>query len=200
MPDTITTAAPTSTDTENAPAEPTTNETGRADADGSGETTFDNLLSGNKSYQAEFDRRVSKALNTAKSQWQRESEAQVQQARTEAEKLAKMTADQRAAHEREQRETDYANRLKDLTRRELRAQAIDTLAERGLSPRLADTLNYADAEACKASLEAVEAAYRESVEAGVKDRLRGTAPKAGTPTNASDAGLRRAMGLPETRK
>ncbi|GHU69867.1 hypothetical protein FACS1894184_14550 [Clostridia bacterium] len=69
-----------------------------------------------------------------------------------------------------------------------------------MSPRLADTLNYADAEACKASLEAVEAAYRESVEAAVKDRLRGTAPKAGTPTSASDAGLRRAMGLPETRK
>ncbi|GHU69864.1 hypothetical protein FACS1894184_14540 [Clostridia bacterium] len=106
MPDSIKTDTSAPTGTENSPAESTSNETGRADADGSGETTFDNLLSGNKSYQAEFDRRVSKALNTAKSQWQRESEAQVQQARTEAEKLAKMTADQLAAHEREQRETD----------------------------------------------------------------------------------------------
>ncbi|GHU79763.1 hypothetical protein AGMMS49992_32120 [Clostridia bacterium] len=161
------------------------------------ERTFDEWLTDNKTYQAEFDRRVSQALNKRQAEWQKELTSQLSQARTEAEKLARMTAEQRAAHESEQREADYASRLQELTRRELRAQAADTLAGRGLPLKLLATLNLTDADACKASIEAVEEAYRESVEDGIKDRLRGTAPKAGTPGKADDyAGkLRAAMGL-----
>ena len=36
--------------------------------------TFDDILS-NKEYQAEFDRRVSKAIETAKSKWQGEQDS-----------------------------------------------------------------------------------------------------------------------------
>ena len=47
--------------------------------------TFDEMLS-NKEYQAEFDRRVSKAIETAKAKWQEINDAE----KSEADKLAKM--------------------------------------------------------------------------------------------------------------
>lgn len=56
--------------------------------------TFDDLLK-NKEHQAEFDRRVTKALETAKAKWQTEQDAAVEAAKTEAEKLAKMNAEKK---------------------------------------------------------------------------------------------------------
>ena len=56
--------------------------------------SFDEIL-GDKTYQAEFDRRVQKALETARTKW----EAEEQTKRTEAEKLAKMDAEQKAKYE-----------------------------------------------------------------------------------------------------
>ena len=110
--------------------------------------TFDDLLK-NKDYQSEFDRRVTKALETAKAKWQTEQDAAVEAAKTEAERLAKMNADQKAQHEREKREKDLADREAALTLRELKAQAATTLAEKGLPAGLIDTLNYTDADACQ---------------------------------------------------
>ena len=56
--------------------------------------TFDEILS-DKDYQREFDRRVSKALETAKSKWEAEAESK----RSEAEKLAQMKEDEKRAYE-----------------------------------------------------------------------------------------------------
>ena len=101
----------------------------------------------------------------------------------EAEKLAKMTADERAAHERAAHEQAVAGRLAEVTRRELRIEAHKALTEKGLPAELLDALRYDDAESCKASMAAVEAAFRAAVEAGVNGRLRGS----GLPKGASGA-------------
>ncbi|MDR2657556.1 MAG: DUF4355 domain-containing protein, partial [Oscillospiraceae bacterium] len=76
---------------------------------------FEGFLNANKEYRAEYDRRISKSLSTAKANWETDAASRIEAARTEAEKLARMTADQRAEHERERREADYNKRLKDLT-------------------------------------------------------------------------------------
>ena len=52
--------------------------------------TFDEVLS-NKEYQAEFDRRVQKAIETAKTKWQEINDAE----KSEAEKLTKRTQSKR---------------------------------------------------------------------------------------------------------
>lgn len=137
--------------------------------------TFDDLLK-DKAYQAEFDRRVTKALETAKAKWQQEEAAKIEAAKTEAEKLAKMNAEQKAEHERQKREKELADREAALTLRELKAQAATTLAEKGLPAGLLDSLNYSDAEACSKSIDAVEAVFRSAVQAGVEDRLKGKEP------------------------
>ena len=49
--------------------------------------TFDELLK-DKTYQSEFDKRVAKALETAKGKWESDHQAKLEEAKTEAEKMA----------------------------------------------------------------------------------------------------------------
>ena len=127
--------------------------------------SFDDILGGNKDYQAEFDRRVSKALQTA-----------ITEAVTEAEKLAKMKSDEKAKYEQDKRTKELDKREKDITTRELKAQAYETLAEKNLPKELIDTLNFSDAETCNASIEAVEKAFQNAVKKAVEERLKGAKP------------------------
>lgn len=135
-----------------------------------------------KMLQAESDRRVQQALKTFK---EKDLPGLLQQAQTEAEKLAKMTAEQKAQHEREQREKDLQERETTLTRKELRAAARDTLAGKGLPGELAELLPCSDAESCKKGLEVLESAFGKAVTAAVNDRLRQSPPKAGTPNKGT---------------
>lgn len=154
--------------------------------------SLDEHLKSNPDSQKELDRRITKALNTAHEKW----EAEAKQRETEAAKLAKMTADQKAEHEHQKREQELTEREAALSLREMRAEASGTLAEKGLPMTLLDCLNYADAEKCKESIEHVEKAFRAAVQAGVEDRMRGSAPKnPGTHENAQMAAMRSAMGL-----
>lgn len=137
--------------------------------------TFDELLK-DKNNQSEFDRRVSKALETAKSKWAEEEAVKLEAVKTEAEKLAKMNAEQKAEHERLKRDKELADREALLTLRELRAEAAGTLAEKGLPKELIDSVNFKDADSCKKSIESLETVWRAAVQSGVEERLKGKTP------------------------
>ncbi len=134
--------------------------------------------------QTEVDRVISERLNRAQSKWEKDFKEKLEQAKTEAEKLAKMNADQKAEYERKKRMEELAAREVEITRRELRAQALEQLAEKGLPKQLADILVYTDADSTSTSLEAVEKSFKEAVEAGINERLRSS----GTPTGGSSKG------------
>lgn len=144
--------------------------------------TFDDVLK-DKTYQSEFDKRVSKALETAKGKWESDYQSKLEEAKTEAEKLAKMNADQKVQYEQQKQMSELEKREKDITTRELKATAYETLAEKGLPKELIEILNYADADACNKSIEAVEKAFQTSVEKAVNEKLRGsnTPPKSSNP-------------------
>lgn len=142
-----------------------------------GTQSFDDFLK-NPANQSEFDKRVAKALETQRGKMQTEIQTQIENARTEAEKLARMNAEQKAQYEREKKDQELAKREAELTTRELKATAKETLVSKSLPASLADVLNYANAEECNKSIEAVEKAFREAVAAGVDEKLRGgKAPK-----------------------
>ena len=148
-----------------------------------GDKSFDDVLK-DKKYQSEFDKRVAKALETAKSKWETDYQAKIQEAKTEAEKLAKMNADQKAEYKKQKKLDELAKREKDITTRELRATAYETLAEKNLPKELVDILNYESAETCNKSIEAVEKAFQSAVEKAVNDKLRGgNPPKGGQGSN-----------------
>ncbi len=160
-----------------------------------GDKSFDDVLK-DKKYQSEFDKRVAKALETAKGKWETDYQAKIEEAKTEAQKLAKMNADQKAEYEAQKKLDELTKREKEITTRELRATAYETLAEKNLPKELVDILNYSDAESCNKSIESVEKAFQSAVEKAVNDKLRGgNPPKGGQGKIDNDAALRAAFGL-----
>jgi len=128
--------------------------------------------------QAEMDAAIANRLSRYKRDEDKRIEEAKQAARSEAEKLVKMNAEQRAEHDRQEaeraakaREEEITRREAELTRRELKATAMDELAKRKLPGGLLDILNYSDADACSASIATVEKAWRECVQQGVNERL-----------------------------
>lgn len=143
---------------------------------GSGQQpSFDDFLKGDGN-QAEFDRRVNKAIETAVSNAREKWEALTNDKLSEAEKLSKMTKEEKTQYLAQKHEKELADREAQITRRELMAEAKNTLAEEKLPVGLAEVLNYTDAESCKKSMEAVKKAFQEAVQAAVEERLKGGKP------------------------
>lgn len=158
---------------------------------GSGESdklpSFDDFLKG-EGNQAEFDRRVNKAIEIAVKNAQEKWKILTDDKVSEAEKLAKMTAAEKAEYLQNKKMQELTDREASITRRELMAEAKNTLAEKNLPVGLADILNYTDADACKASIETVEKAFQSAVQDAVNERLKGGKPPkkaAGEDTNDS---------------
>lgn len=154
-------------------------------AAGSGSNqTFDDLLK-TPGYQSEFDKRVAKALETQKTKMQQDIQTQIESAKTEAEKMAKMNAEQKSQYEREKKEAELSTREAELTKRELMAEAKEQLAGKGLPISLAEVLNYSSAEECTKSIEAVGKSFQEAVEKAVNEKLTGGNPPTKAKTTAS---------------
>lgn len=124
---------------------------------------FDALLR-EKDFQSEFDRRVSRALEAARGRWAQETERKLEQARAEAEAMARMSGEERMAHDYARREAELQAREAEIGRRELRAEAARLLQERALPAELMDALNYDSAEGVARSVDAAERAFREAVQ------------------------------------
>lgn len=147
--------------------------------------SFDDVLK-NKDYQAEFDRRVQKGIDTALAKAQEKWQALTDDKLSEAEKLAKMTKEEKAQYLAQKQEKALAAREADITKRELMAEAKNTLAEKKLPVGLAEVLDYTDAESCSKSIEAVEKAFQEAVQAAVEEKLKGGTPPRKAPSGGED--------------
>lgn len=147
--------------------------------------SFDALLQ-NREFQSEFDRRISRALETARGKWAQETKQKIERAREEAERLARMSGEERMAHDFAQREAALNEREAKIVRRELRAEAARMLSERALPMELADALNYESAEQVNLSMDAAEKAFRQAVQQGVEDRMRASVPSIARSGKVSD--------------
>ena len=146
--------------------------------------SFDGFLT-QEGNQAEFDRRVQKAIDTAVSNAQQKWQALADDKLSEAEKLAKMNKEEKAAYMQQKKEKELSDRESAVARKELMAEAKNTLAEKKLPAGLAEVLNYTNAESCNKSIDAVEKAFQAAVEAAVQERLKGGEPPK-TPPNTGD--------------
>lgn len=131
--------------------------------------------------QAEFDRRVAKATETAiknaREQWELETNTKL----SEAEKLARMTKEQKAEYKAQQMEKEL-NKLKaEKARNELAATARKMLSDENIT--VPDTLlSYIvgeDAEKTKAAVEDFVKLFNDAVGEEVKKSARQTTPKEG---------------------
>ena len=161
---------------------------GEGGAGGDTPPSFDDFLKtgGN---QAEFDSRVQKAVNTAVTKAQEKWQALADDKLSEAEKLAKMTKEEKAQYMQQKREKELTDREAAITRKELMAEAKNTLASDGLPQELAEVLNYSDADTCKKSMEKVKEVFQRAVETAVEEKLKGGKP----PKKASGGDAQKAL-------
>lgn len=148
--------------------------------------SFDGFLA-QEGNQAEFDRRVQKAIDTAVSNAQQKWQALTDDKLSEAEKLAKMNKEEKAAYMQQKKEKELSDRESAVARKELMAEAKNTLAEKKLPAGLAEVLNYTDAETCNKSIAAVEKTFQAAVEAAVQERLKGGEPMKKAPESDADS-------------
>ena len=148
---------------------------GAGSGDSGNEMSFDDFL-GQAENRAEFERRVQKAVNTAATKAQEKWQALTDDKLSEAERLAKMTKEEKEQYQRQKKEKELSDREAAITRKELMAEAKNTLASDGLPQELAEVLNYTDADSCKKSMEKVKTVFQKAVETAVEEKLKGGKP------------------------
>ena len=162
--------------------------TGDGNGDGSGAEggnnepmSFDDFLS-QEGNQAEFDRRVNKAIKTAVTKSEEKWKALTDDKLTEAEKLAKMTKEEKAEYRAKKAEKELEELKKMNARTELAKTARKMLADEDINipDELLGNLVADDADGTKTAVESFAKMYKEAVQAAVKEAIKGKPPKAGT--------------------
>lgn len=154
-------------------------------AEGEGTTqteplSFDDFLA--QGGQAEFDRRINKAVQTAvanaQKKWQTLTDSKV----SEAEKLAQMTSEEKEKYRADKAEKELADLKRQIALGDMAKTARKMLADEqiALPDEIVMNLVSDDAEKTKESVEGFAKAFKEAVNAAVKEALRGNPPKAGT--------------------
>lgn len=135
--------------------------------------SFDEIL-GDKTYQAEFDRRVQKAIDTARTKW----EADEQTKRTEAEKLAKMDAEQKAKYELKKANEERDTAIAKLNAYELKNTAIKIAQEKGLDIFLLEDIDFSKqtAETITTIIDTKKAVFDKALEKAIKDKFKEKSP------------------------
>ena len=149
--------------------------------EGAEHLSFDDFLK-QEGNQAEFDRRVQKAIDTAVSNAQKKWKDLHDDKLSEAEKLAKMTNEEKAAYRMSQMEKELnAFKEKD-TLAEMSKTARKMLAEDEITipDELLAHLVSTDAEDTKNTVQAFAKLFKDAVQDAVKDKLKGNPPKRGT--------------------
>ncbi len=154
---------------------------GDGGAGGNGSLSFDDFLK-QEGNQAEFDRRVQKAIDTAVSNAQKKWKDLHDDKLSEAEKLAKMTNEEKAAYRMSQMEKELnAFKEKD-TLAEMSKTARKMLSEEDITipDELLAHLVSTDAEDTKNTVQAFAKLFKDAVQEAIKTKYKGNPPKKGT--------------------
>lgn len=108
-------------------------------------------------------------IEKAKAAWAAEQQEQA--------RLAKLTPEERAKAESDAKDQKLADLEAKLLQRDLKDAALAKLEKEGFPVGLADLLTYTDQESMEKSLGRVQEVFKASLEAAVKDRLRGRTPE-----------------------
>ena len=165
------------------PGEPGGNDPGA----GSGTPTqteplsFDDFLS-QEGNQAEFDRRVQKAINTAVSNAQKKWQTMTDGKVSEAEKLAQMTSEEKAEYRAKKAEQELADLKKQIALGDMAKTARKMLSEENIAVPDEIIMNLVsdDAEKTKSAVESFAKVFKDAVQTAVKESLKGNPPKAST--------------------
>lgn len=143
------------------------------------EVSFDDFLS-DPEHRAEFDRRVQKSIKTAVANEQKKWQNMTDDKVSEAEKMAQMNKEEKAEYRAAQLEKELAELKRQNAITAMRSEARKMLDEQGINlpDDLIQNIVAEDADTTKTNVEAFAKAYKEAVQAGIKEALKGNTPQA----------------------
>lgn len=132
--------------------------------------------------QAEFDRRIQKAINTAVSNAQKKWETLTDDKVSEAEKLAQMTGEQKEKYRADKAEKELADLKQQIALGDMAKTARKMLADENVSipDEIVMNLVCDDAEKTKAAVESFAKSFKYAVQEEVKNQLKGGTPRTGS--------------------
>ncbi len=142
--------------------------------------SFDDFLA--QGGQAEFDRRVQKAIQTAVSNAQKKWQTMTDGKVSEAEKLAQMTSEEKAEYRAKKAEQELADLKRQIALGDMAKTARKMLSEENITVPDEIIMNLVcdDAEKTKSAVESFAKVFKDAVQAAVKESLKGNPPKAST--------------------
>lgn len=127
------------------------------------------------------DSKISKALEKQKAKFDEQLAQAVEEGKSEGQKLAKMSAQEKADAEAQKRLDDLKAREDELNQRELTANVVDVLAEKGLPKELAGSLvGLGDADKISNVVETIQKSIEQGINEGVNERMRQDPPTNGS--------------------
>lgn len=121
--------------------------------------------------QSEADRRVNQAMS--------KKEREMAKKLTEAEKLAKMSEEDKYRYQLEQKEQELAAKEREFTLRDNKIAAMKVMAEKSLPVELVDFVVNEDANIMDANIKLLDKYIKNAIASEVKTRLASPTPKAG---------------------
>lgn len=122
---------------------------------------------------------ISKMMTAERAKWEVERSEAIEKARTEGERLAKMSKDERAKEEEQKRLDAIAEREKAVAEREMRIETQTLLVEKGLPLEFIDVVLGTTAEEVKTNIDNLQIIFDKAVEKRVNDRLTQKPPRTG---------------------
>lgn len=122
--------------------------------------------------QSETDRRIT----SAQKKWQEDYEAKLEKERSEAEKLASMSAEERARAEFEKEKSEWEKQRAEFERERMKLEATKLLNAESLPIELVDYVVGDTAEDVKTNIETLKGSWETALEQAVSEKMRGRAP------------------------
>ena len=136
--------------------------------------------------QADLDAKLAEAaeqskqeLATAQKNWEKEYAKKLEKEKAEAEKLATLSAEERAKAEFEKEKQALSVQKAAFEKEQLQHEVGKTLLAEKLDPSFAAFLTGADADSSNENIKNFKSAFEAAVEAAVIERIKGTPPTAG---------------------
>jgi len=175
-----------------------------AEGEGTGEVQGDNAASnGDKTsadvgeikqdnpaddVQAKIDAAVSAQLAKAQARWEQEFKKREELAKKEAERLSKLSDDERAKAELENTRKELEKQKADFERQKLSYETAKVLSQRNLPVDFVDYLIGDDSESTLDNIKTFEKKFNKAVEDMVTLKLKGKAPQTGGKTIDNSGG------------
>ena len=138
--------------------------------------------------QAKIDAAVTAQLAKAQAKWEAEFKKREELAKKEAERLSKLSDDERQKAELENTRNELEKQKADFEREKLKYEAAKVLSQRNLPVDFVDYLIGSDNETTLDNIKTFEKKFNKAVEDAVTTRLKGKAPQSGGKTIESTVG------------